>query len=424
MKKRFGQGAFRDATDVAAWRLCVGCGACVAACPDRKLKLQDLLDEGLRPVHSASDCGGCSDCIAVCPGVEIAHGSGCTSQGVVPSLLGSWGPVLEVWEGYAASNDLRFGGSSGGIATALSLFCIEKAGMQGVIHVGNDGELGHRSRTFISRTRQQLLSRTGSRYSPASPCDRLRSIEKAQTPYVFVGKPCDIEGLRKTQSIRHGLDESIGVAIGIFCAGTPSTRGTIDLLKKFGVDHENVEEIRYRGRGWPGKFAVRLKGETTWRDLGSYHEAWGFLQKYRPYRCYLCPDSTSEFADIACGDPWHLNAEDDAAGMSLVLVRTERGREILRLAAKAGYVELKPARPEALDISQKELQRKRGAIWGRLITMKLFGIPVPRLIGFSLFNNWLKIPFGHKARSIFGTARRIIGRRYYKPVDSRFSNTL
>jgi hypothetical protein len=38
----------------------------------------------------------------------------------------------------------------------------------------------------------------------------------------------------------------------------------------------------------------------------------------------LCPDSTGEFADISCGDPWYKKPESDEPGMSLVLVRTER----------------------------------------------------------------------------------------------------
>jgi coenzyme F420 hydrogenase subunit beta len=53
--------------------------------------------------------------------------------------------------------------------------------------------------------------------------------------------------------------------------------------------------------------------------------------------------------------------------------------------------------------------------------MKAFGIPTPRLEGFSLYKNWLRISFKDKARSILGTARRIIQRGYYKPIKKGFS---
>ena len=72
------------------------------------------------------------------------------------------------------------------------------------------------------------------------------------------------------------------------------------------------------------------------------------------------------------------------------------------------------ADPKTLIESQKNLLSKRGAIWGRLLTMKAFGIPTPRLIGFSLFKNWLKLSLNEKLRSILGTAKRIVRRKYYR----------
>ena len=338
------------------------------------------------------------------------------SDGIISELAIGWGPILEIWEGYASDPDLRYQGSSGGIATALSLYCIEKDGMRGVVHTGHDGEALHRNITLFSRTRSELLATTGSRYSPASPCDSLGSIEEAGGPCAFVGKPCDVEGLRKAESIRPRLNENVGVAIGIFCAGTPSTKATLDLLAKHDVDLRDVAEIRYRGRGWPGWFSVKLKGDSGWKALASYAEAWSFLQKYRPFRCYLCPDSTSEFADISCGDPWYRPTDEGDPGRSVVLVRTEKGRRIVADAMQAGYVDLKAVKPDILQLSQMELLRKRGAIWGRLLTMKIFGVPVPRVRGFSLFKNWLRLSTPGKLRSVVGTARRIIVRHYRTPL--------
>ena len=204
--------------------------------------------------------------------------------------------------------------------------------------------------------------------------------------------------------------------IGIFCAGTPSTQGTLDLMHMLGVDPNSVEELRYRGKGWPGKFSVKLKGEAQPREVLTYMDAWSFVQKYRPYRCYLCPDGTSEFADISCGDPWYREIKEGNPGYSLVLVRTERGRQILHGAIKDGYVTLERAKPQILEASQKNLLTKRGAIWGRLFAMKAFGIPTPQLHGFYLFENWLTLPMKEKTSSILGTIRRIMKRKYYRPT--------
>jgi coenzyme F420 hydrogenase subunit beta len=334
---------------------------------------------------------------------------------LIRDLQAGWGPILEVWEGYATDPDIRSRGSSGGLATALTLYCIEKEGVHGAVLTAGDEKAPHRNTTLFSKNRSDILSTTGSRYSPASPCDSLKSIEDADGPCLFLGKPCDVEGLRKAQAMRPKLDKNLYAAIGIFCAGTPSTKGTLDLLRKHGLAVKDVDEIRYRGRGWPGQFAVRKNGHSEWNDLASYEDSWGFLQKYRPYRCYLCPDSTSEFADLSCGDPWYRPTEGDN-GRSLVVVRTEKGRSIVAGAIEAGYVHLKIAAPDVLELSQKNLAHKRGAIWGRLLTLKMFGVPAPRIQGFLLFRNWLRLPVADKVRSIAGTARRIVKRHYRKPL--------
>lgn len=419
MSDKLDNRKFIEVSDVVRWRLCLGCGACEYACPKKKIELINFIGQGIRPtVLPTGDCGDCSDCVTVCPGIGMSHEPMMnTAQGLINTLTEGWGPVLEVWEGHATDKAIRFNGSSGGLASALALYCIEQESMEGVAHIGSDSEDRYQNKSIFSRSREELLSTTGSRYSPASPCDNLQTIEDADRPCVFIGKPCDIEGLRKTQSIRPDLSNNVGVAIGIFCAGTPSTQGTLDLLAKYGISHEDVEEIRYRGRGWPGSFSVRLKNNPEWKELATYAEAWGFLQAYRPYRCHVCPDSTSEFADISCGDPWYRDIDVDEPGKSLVLVRSEKGREIVNGAIQAGYVQLAPVEPAVLELSQKELLRKRGAIWGRVITMRTLGIPAPHFDGFSLFRNWLKLPGGQKIRSILGTAKRIILRNYFRPLS-------
>jgi len=45
--------SFETVGDVVAWRLGAGCGACAAACPNKAIRLADILDSGIRPVVDA-----------------------------------------------------------------------------------------------------------------------------------------------------------------------------------------------------------------------------------------------------------------------------------------------------------------------------------------------------------------------------------
>ncbi len=403
--------------NIVNWRLCIGCGACSYICPENRIILCDILDDGIRPaIEKGVKCQECDACVRVCPGYQVSHVFTKNDEGI-KELRENWGPVLEIWEGYATDKDLRFQGSSGGVVSAVALYCLEKESMAGVVHIGPDEKKPQKNRTVWSRNRFQLLKRTGSRYSPASPCDGLEMIESSTGSSIFIGKPCDVAGLRKAQSLRPELDKKIGLAISIFCAGTPASRGTHDLLKSLNVNYEDVTSLRYRGCGWPGMFSIRIKGDNEKKELMTYMEAWGFVEKYRPYRCYLCPDGTGEFADIASGDPWYREKKEDKLGYSLILVRTEKGRKILHGAMAAGYVSLKQVHPHFLKDSQENLLQKRKAIWGRLFALKLFSLPTPEYIGFPLWKNWLTLSIKDKARSILGTLRRIIQRKYFKPIS-------
>ena len=123
---------------------------------------------------------------------------------------------------------------------------------------------------------------------------------------------------------------------------------------------------------------------------------------------------TGEDADLSCGDPWYRDVQPGEPGSSLVAVRTDLGRRLLKAAMNAGYVTLEPAEAWKMVRSQENLIAKRGAIGGRIAVMRLLGLPAPRLKGFSLFQNWMKLSFPAKLRSTGSTLRRVVTRGYFR----------
>jgi coenzyme F420 hydrogenase subunit beta len=146
----------------------------------------------------------------------------------------------------------------------------------------------------------------------------------------------------------------------------------------------------------------------------TYRESWAFLQAYRPWSVQLWPDGTGEVADISCGDPWYEEPDGKNPGFSLVVARTERGREIVEGAMAAGYLTLTPAENWKLAKSQSGLLAKKGSVWGRRLALRLFGLPVTRFEGLDLWHCWLQLSFEDKVRSTLGTIRRVLTRKLYR----------
>jgi coenzyme F420 hydrogenase subunit beta len=404
--------------DVVRWRLCVGCGAC-AAHSGGLLRMEDDPARGCLPAW----CGPRDDAVLretlkVCPAAGTRLGA---MEDPMNGSGSGIGPVIEVWEGHATDADTRFFGSSGGVLTALARYALERGGAHGVLHAGADPRNVLGNRTVMSRSHGELLANTGSRYSPASVCEGLWRIEEAPGPCVFIGQPSEVAALRKMQALRPALRRNLAVALSFFCAGSPALRATMELLKSRGIDPADVVRLRYRGRGWPGSFAVWLDDGSAPAMEMSYAESWGFLQSWRPWAVHVWPDGCGEHADVACGDPWCRDACEVGRGSSLLVVRTDAGRELVRGAVDAGYLELVPSSVERVVASQAGLIRKKGAVWGRLATMRLCGLPVPRHRGYGLFKLWLRLPLLEKLRSTAGTLRRMLARRHLAPAECRLS---
>lgn len=401
--------SIRTLQDVVDWGLCIGCGACYYACSNHGVSLVNIKSVGIRPRFDSAACASCSECLSICPGYFV-DGDMETSR--LPKRTEAdheFGPALEIWEGHASDPEIRYRASSGGILSALAFYCLEQENMAFVLHAGMDEATPWLNKTVQSRTRSEILARCGSRYAPASPCEGLGAIEQSNRPCVFIGKPCDAAAVGQLRRKRPDLDRNLGLVLTFFCAGTPSTQGTLDLLKSLDLAPEEIDALRYRGEGWPGRFKALYSNRTTEKSL-SYMESWGRLTGYRPLRCHLCPDGLGRVADISCGDAWEEFGNDGNPGRSIVVVRTRRGQEILHRAIAAKYVELKPVGATAVLAAQPSLLQRRRELFGRLLAMQLLLIPIPKFAGFSLFRSWISLPFTRKLRTVLGTAKRSIRR--------------
>ena len=393
--------------------LCTGCGVCAYLRPDA-LRMRDVEGVGVRPLPIVGITSGVAgDALAACPGRSLEHKEA-SLEGA--PFRGEWGPILDLYECWAADPEVRHRGSSGGVVSALAAHAVTSGAAVGALQVQARKDAPLLNETLLNRSYAEIVSAAGSRYSPASPCERLDLVEAAEGPCVVVGKPCDIAATRATADRRPELAEKVGLTIGIFCAGTPSTAATADLVRGLGADPADVERLDYRGEGWPGEFRLQTRSGDS-RSL-SYAESWGSLTKRRQWRCMICPDHTGEFADLSVGDPWYRRTEGQD-GRSLVVVRTERGRAALRQAIADGAIEGGRLPLDKLPASQPSLESTRGALWGRLVTLRLARVGRPTYRGLPTFRLWLKLSPSQKFSSFAGTIRRIRVRGLRRPEFDR-----
>ncbi|WP_228266559.1 Coenzyme F420 hydrogenase/dehydrogenase, beta subunit C-terminal domain [Ornithinimicrobium ciconiae] len=371
----------------------------------------DVPSVGRRPLPIAEITGGVrGDAVAACPGRRLEHPAGALDGA---PFGGEWGPVLALFECWSTDPEVRYRGSSGGVVSALAAHSVTSGAMVGALQIQASRDNSLLNETVLNRTYDQIVGAAGSRYSPASPCERLDLVEAAEGPCVVVGKPCDIAAVQEAARRRPALAEHVGLTIGIFCAGTPSTAGSEQVIRGLGVEPGDVRKLDYRGEGWPGRF--RVETVSGRRASTSYEESWGALTKHRQWRCLVCPDHTGEFADLGIGDPWYRTVREDEAGRSLVVVRTERGRAALAAALADGALEGHELPLQRLPQSQPGLESTRGAVWGRVLTMRILGLPIPRFRGMPSVRLWWKLPLRGKVTSTGGTWRRIQARRLRGP---------
>ncbi len=395
-------------TAVRASGLCSGCGICESIAGRDRVCMELSEDGYLRPTVLADlDTDMVTEIEAVCPGIRLGH-----TKAENAIYDPTWGPILDVMTGHSMSEDERHSGASGGALSALLTSMLESGAVAYVLHIGADPDDILKTRIVRSRTRADVLEATGSRYAPSAPLRNIVAEMEAQGTAAVVGKPCDIAALRTWMERSPDANDKFPYLISFFCAGVPSIKGTQEILAALGLDQNEVQSVRYRGQGWPGKFRARVKGQND-RTM-SYADSWGkFLSNRLQFRCKICPDGTGEFADVAFGDAWYGDEDgypdfDEASGRSLILTRTEKGRELIAAAIDASALAVNGLEVPAIGAMQPFQRRRKQLTASRLLAMMTLGLRTPDYVNMELIKNMRQGGTLPNLRSYLGMIRRLI----------------
>lgn len=398
---------------ILAGRGCSGCGACAYVGRSAGVVMVDVASVGRRPKWTGNLPLEVKDeILACCPGAKVVSPASDGSETPDPDEV-VIGPSLGIWEGWAADPAMRRKASSGGVVSALAAYCLEKLDMALVVHTGMDPTVPWINRTVITTDRQGLVANAGSRYAPSSPVEALAVIEDCDRPCVFIGKPCDVAAVAALRRTNPRLDRNLGLVLSFFCAGTPSTAATIGLAATLGfAATEEIVSVRYRGDGWPGRF--RVEDHDGREESLTYDESWSILASgHRQLRCHLCPDGLGELADVVGGDAWHRK-DEGGDGISVILARTDRGREVVEAAIREGYLTAEPSTAQRVVKAQGLVHRRR-LVGARMLALRVFGLPVPTFKGFNLGKAARQVSVAALIGEFLGMMKRVFVRGYLRP---------
>lgn len=325
---------------------CCGCWSCQQRCPKHCITMREDEEGFLYPFVDMSECIDCGLCEKSCPIIN-------RGENVEP---------LKVIAAKNPDEEERMKSSSGGMFILLAREVIEKGG----IVFGAVWDDKWEVKISCAETMEEVYPMLGSKYLQARVETAYKDAEtylKAGKRVLFSGSPCQIAGLHSF--LRKDYPNLL--TVDFLCHGAPSPGVWRRYLKEFmrkntavkAVDGKNtvsqslncmssIEDIKFRDKrlGWKKfSFAV-LKKSASKADKNSVSLSYpfnedpymrGFLSDiYLRPSCYGCVSKNGvSHSDITIADFWGINRimpdYDDDKGVSLVLINTNRGGQIINM---------------------------------------------------------------------------------------------
>jgi len=217
---------------------------------------------------------------------------------------------------------------------------LQKGGIVCAAKQENDNKLHH----IIIHNERELTTCLKSKYYQSSTDFTFKDIKKYlsdSTNVLFCGTPCQVAGLLSFLGKKY---ENL-VTCDLICHGVPSKK----IIDKYIADKEKqykskLKEILFRDKinGWNNmRITLTFENGKKYSQIASYDDFYfGFFRGlYYRKSCYHCPFATeSRVSDISLGDFWgieHTNSKlDSQKGISLILVNSQKGKDLLKSIEK------------------------------------------------------------------------------------------
>lgn len=315
----FGSGELIE--DVLNKDLCIGCGACVELCPYlRNYKGKTAM---LFPCTLSR-----GRCFAFCPKAEVDLDALANRFWNAPYEGSALGKHHEVLIARAGKKMKKAAYQAGGTVSALITLAL------------NDGLIDAAALTdrkdlipvprLVTKA-EEVAECAGSKFMAAPTLAALnRGVRRGYERMGVVGTPCQITAvaqMRTNPLDREDFKDPVALAVGLFCTWAVETRKLIPVLG------ECIGEACIQGMDMPPPPAQTMVIATA---DGKKEIPLEKIRPLVPKGCHVCPDMTSEWADVSVG------VAEGHPGWNTMITRTQTGDRLLEDARMKGYLETRP----------------------------------------------------------------------------------
>jgi coenzyme F420 hydrogenase subunit beta len=301
--------------------LCTACGACEASCPVGALQVED---EKVKRLYDCSkELDLCPICYEMCPHSEALLLRSQRFVSDAPNKSEAVGYYRKMLLAQAADPKLREQSHGAGVVTALLTYGIENKIFDSAIVSQAEPENPAKPKPLVAVVPDDILSAVGTKFSPSAVAKAYGSavVGYGKTKIAFVGVPCQVLALRKTEAWQHKISASLKLTIGLFCFGTFSLSPLLEhITKTYNIKPSEIKNMRLSK-----EFVVQTEKETIRIPMQE-------IENHILPSCRTCADFTSELADVSIGTAYPLT------DWSTVIIRTKAGEDFFYEVVEKGII--------------------------------------------------------------------------------------
>lgn len=302
---------------------CTGCYSCINICPNGCITMKQAETGFSIPEINQSLCINCGQCEKVCPVIHMPEVSTKTTAYAIKNR----------------SEKVRIDSTSGGAFFLLAEYVIERGGI--VLGAAYDSDFVVCHIAVVDKN--ELLSLQGSKYVQSKIGTCFAEIKKqleAGYLILFSGTPCQCMGLKSY--LRKEYDNLI--MTDIVCHGVPSPKVWQTYINYRSQKENNGNRpirinMRSKASGW-SRYGYSTEFDYGNGKISCIHNSQDlFMKAFIGNICLRnsCSDCKAKgverCTDFTLGDYWGIWNQhpefDDNMGTSIVLVHSQKGREIL-----------------------------------------------------------------------------------------------